>query len=217
MKVEALDETAVSGPLYRCFEKREYAEALAGGSVWITTLSECRRIEPPRGDPNEALINYESGAVDSNDPDFKLVASRLKISAKDGVFPSRCRIINCSKKTSIGDAYLLCMTKKYQSAFEGIGKYWVKISNPVEFSRFLTAHLSRHIELRGAWLGTVLYNGVTHIGAAPPPGPIGFVKNPDGYVDQKEVRLLWTVPDNQQPLVPFLLACPDLSRYCNLF
>src|SRR5688572_23912877 len=63
--------------LFRFFKEEAHADSFSSGSIWISTLSQCRMYEnPSRGDPEEGMLDYYSGTVIGNgaDSDVQLVA-----------------------------------------------------------------------------------------------------------------------------------------------
>jgi hypothetical protein len=104
------------------------------------------------------------------------------------------------------------MTEEFKKEMPSIGKHCVKISNPKEFYRLVTNRLKVKFKVTGSWLGHVCYENPQYSGTDPEPGPIGFVKPPDAYKDQKEVRALWTVYECHHPLKPFSLPCSDITK-----
>src|SRR5205085_8386763 len=50
--------------IYRFFEDASYADALAAGQVWLSTLEKCRTYDDPlQGDPGEGSMLYKTGTV----------------------------------------------------------------------------------------------------------------------------------------------------------
>src|SRR5690349_11813261 len=53
----------VPGRVFRYFDVRAHAEAFVAGSIFVSTLERCRRIEDPkRVDAGEATLHYSSGS-----------------------------------------------------------------------------------------------------------------------------------------------------------
>ncbi|WP_188013715.1 hypothetical protein [Photobacterium damselae] len=205
-------------PIYRFFPEKWQAESLCKGNVWISTLETCRQYEDPlQGDSEEATHTYSSGHIvgGSNDPAFVEMASRSGISIGEGC--SNITISNCTSVKKLPDAYVLCTTREYrpQSLSGTFGNHCVKISNPAEFFKLVSATLNKQKSIREGGMGLVQYKERNYTGLQSPPGPIGFVKPGDQYSSQKEFRLLW-VPQTSDAIKPFLLECPEVSKFCSL-
>jgi hypothetical protein len=48
----------------------------------------------------------------------------------------------------------------------------------------------------------------------PIPGPIGFVKPPDVYANQKEVRMLWIPKCHGESIGPTLVQSRSITKLC---
>lgn len=205
-------------PIYRFFPEKWQAESLCKGNVWISTLETCRQYEDPlQGDSEEATHTYSSGHIvgGSDDPAFVEMASRSGIHIGGGC--SNITISDCTSVQKLPDAYVLCTTREYrpQSLSDTFGNYCVKISNPAEFFKLVSVTLNKQRAIREGGMGLVQYKERNYTGLQSPPGPIGFVKPGDQYSSQKEFRLLW-VPQTSDAIEPFLLECPDVSKFCSL-
>lgn len=203
-------------PVYRFFPEKWQAESLCKGKVWISTLETCRQYEDPlQGDPEEATHTYNSGHIvgGSGDPAFVEMAARSGVHIGEGC--SDITISNCTNIQRLPDAYVLCTTKEFrpQNLSDTFGNYCVRISNPAEFFKRVSAALNKHRIIREGGMGLVKYKNRNYTGLQCPPGPIGFVKPSDQYSSQKEFRLLW-IPQAPHDIEPFLLECPDVSELC---
>jgi hypothetical protein len=192
--------------LYRYFDSEEHADAFAAGKVWISTLDTCRKHEGlQRGDPGEATVTYNTGFIrgDGDDLAIQLIASRIKVSVAPGA-----RNITLSNDTAfhrLADAWVLCCTERHQpDGLKGIGQYCVKIEQPREFFEKLTRTFSQYAQIQEAMFGRVIYAERSYQSLEAEPGPIGFVKPPDTYSDQSEVRMLW-VPASREVIAPRLV------------
>lgn len=204
-------------PIYRFFPEKWQAESLCKGKVWISTLETCRQYEHPlQGDPNEATHTYKSGHIvgGSHDPAFIEMAARSGIHIGEGC--SNITISNCINTQRLPDAYVLCTTRDFnpRNLSDTFGNYCVKISNPLEFFKRVSVRLNVISSIKEGGMGLVKYNSRTYTGLQSPPGPIGFVKPSDQYSSQKEFRFLW-IPQNSNPMMPFLLECPEVSELCH--
>ncbi|PML05226.1 hypothetical protein [Vibrio lentus] len=205
-------------PIYRFFPEKWQAESLCNGNVWISTLETCRQYEDPlQGDSEEATHTYNSGHVvgGSDDPAFMAVASRSGIDLRGNC--SDIIIKDCTNIQKLRDAYVLCTTREFkpQNLSDTFGNYCVKISNPSEFFKLVSATLNKQSPIREGGMGLVQYKDRNYTGLQSTPGPIGFVKPEDQYSSQKEFRMLW-VPQTSDVINPFLLECPDVSKLCSL-
>lgn len=202
--------------VYRFFKEPGHADALASGTVWLSTLETCRAYEDPyQGDPDEAVQRYNSGHAvgGSDDAAFKLIAERSGISIGPGC--SNITVSNCTAVHRLPDAFVLCTTEQFnpKNLSDTFGRYCVEIERPQEFFRLLTASLSQLHAIREAAFGRVIYRERNFAGLQDPPGPIGFVKPPDKYKSQHEVRFLWTSLTGAQ-LAPFALYAPECVALC---
>jgi hypothetical protein len=202
--------------VYRFFKESTHADALASGTVWLSTLETCRAYEDPyQGDSDEAVQRYNSGHAvgGSNDAAFKLIAERSGIFIGPGC--SNITVSNCNAVQRLSDAFVLCTTEQFnpESLSDTFGRHCVEIERPQEFFRLLTASLSKLHAVREAAFGGVIYRERSFAGLQDPPGPIGFVKPPDRYKSQREVRFLWTSLTDT-PLAPFALHAPECAALC---
>jgi hypothetical protein len=204
------------GPVYRFFDAPEYADALAAGRVWISTLDTCRRYEDPRqGDSGEAHESYISGAITAHgdNPTLQLMAARSGI-----YIPPTAKHISLggnARTSRIPDAYVLCLTEKYDpnEFTDTFGKHCVEVFDVRAFFQAVTEELVRNHRVFRGETGKVLYAERRYAGLQSPPGRIGFVKPADPYAAQREFRMLWHVED-WQTIKPFLLDVPAVTAYC---
>jgi len=202
--------------VYRFFNDSSHADALADGKVWLSTLETCRRYEDPKqGDPEEGSVTNNSGYAvgDSGDNNFDAIAARSGIHIGPG-----CSNITLSNNIAIHrlpDAIVLCTTELFDpdGLSETFGRYCVAISDPARLFAQITEQLQEVHNVAQAVYGRVIYRDRYYTGLEKPPGPIGFVKPPDKYQDQHEVRFLWTL-SGQEDLQPFLLEVPEATTLC---
>lgn len=202
--------------IYRFFDEEYHADALVSGDVWVSTLETCRKYEDDRqGDIGEAKHTYNSGSSfgGSNDSDFVEIARRSGIGI--GENSSNIEIVQCTKTTTIPDAYVLCTTLEYQpdNLSAVFGDYCVEITSPKLFCRLLSEKINEINAITQGVAGIVQYRERSYSGIENPPGPIGFVKPPDDYADQKEFRLL-LLPESNVTIKPFLVSCPEIKHFC---
>ena len=202
--------------VFRFFPEEWQADALVSGKVWVSTLETCRAYEDPKqGDSEEAHETYNSGHAvgGSTDADLVEIARRSGIHIGPG-----CSNITISNNTSIKkihDAYVLCTTSQYapDNLNESFGKHCVEITDPKKFFIEVSQCLSQQMAIKESAAGKVIYKDRHYTGLENPPGPIGFVKPPDKYAEQKEFRFLW-IPENATNIKPFLLNCPKIVSLC---
>ena len=184
------------------------------GRIWISTLESCRKAEEPdRGDPGEGTLTYHSGVITGHgtDPRLQATAQRLRVSigqeAEDITFE------DCTSEISIPDAFVLCLTERFEpDAMEGIGKFAVEITDPRTFFRRVTAELRQQRPIRNWSYRAVTYTSRTYRELEPAPrAGVSFIKPPDPYAKQQEVRGVWQTY-TMQDCQPFLLNCPAVRR-----
>jgi hypothetical protein len=214
-EVVCIDKTPPA-VVYRFFQHEREAECLASGSVWVTTLETCRRFEgAERGDAGEGTLQYNSGVVtgDSSDPVVRIVAERVGV--RLGASVTNIVISGNTRVQTLADAYVMCTTELPSKQLENaLGRYCVRIDQPLRFFRKVTRAIQAKVPLRRATIGRIMYADRTFEGVSDPPGRIGFVKPPDIYAKQQEVRMLWVPVQPGQALAPFLVECPSASRFC---
>ncbi|CAI8768117.1 hypothetical protein [Pseudomonas serbica] len=202
--------------VYRYFDSEEFADGFTRGDILISTLEKCRGYEDPlRGDRHEGHDFYSTGqSVTGNgdDPEFVRMAARAGI--RIGPYARNVTIEMNSATTVLRDAYVLCTTIGFESnSLEStFGKYCVKIENPQGFFEAVSKSLFEKVgNLRGM-KGSIIYKERYSIGKQPAAGPIGFVKPPDKYADQKEYRFLW-IKEIGGALSPLVIQCPEAAQY----
>lgn len=211
------DSLSLIRPVYRFFQEAEHADLFCHGKVRISTIETCRKYEDKaQGDAEEAHLHYKTGSMvgGSDESAFVTVASRAGIYI--GPNCSNITVSNCSRTTSLPDAFVLCTTLKYEpSTMNGsFGEACVKINKPRRFYERVSRRLARTFPIKQGAFGPIVYANRHYEGLQPLPGPIGFVKPPDLYASQCEFRFLWTV-NNSIRLDPFLLDVPEIASLCS--
>jgi hypothetical protein len=200
--------------IYRYFDEEAYANALIQGNVFISTLERCRDLEKPgQGDPEEGThLRCQTYAFgDSDSAQIKEVTSWLPIRIDNS---TNIEIASNRLVTRIPDAYVVCTTERPADKTSAtFGKYCVEVSRPAKFFDLIDARLHRFRSSGPGEFQRVRYTQLEHYDLNPPPGEIGFVKRPDPYAEQQEIRLLWKYGVNP-PLTPFELSVPGVSRLC---
>lgn len=204
------------GPVYRFFKEEEHANALARGDIYLSTLESCRAYEDAeQGDPEEAYETYLSGNIVGGSSDAEFVEKARRMGVIIGSNCNNIKFSNCSRTTSLPDAYILCTTTEFspENLGEKFGGYCVEIKNPRKFFNIISRKINSIYAIREAAIGTVKYADRKYTGMEAPPGPIGFVKPSFPYEKQKEFRFLWLM-ENMNKLEPLLIECPEISRLC---
>lgn len=196
--------------LYRFFDEERYAEDFMRGGIWISTLESCRNAEEPdRRDVGEGTLIYNTGTVtgDGDDPRLQAIARRADFYVHPGARGTT--FINCESRVKVLDSYVLCLTERFEpDAMEGIGKFAVEITDPHVFFRRVTAELRQHRPIRNWTYRAVTYTSRTYRELeTPPPADVSFIKPPDPYAKQQEVRGVWQTY-TMRNCQPFLLRCP---------
>ena len=203
--------------IFRHFKEEKHALALLRGDVWISTLDTCRHHEAMgQGDPDEGLLSYHVTSANSDSPTFSKVARGLELGGLKFAGKSSS-ITNCGSTFRLDDAYVLCWTETLsQDVARTFGNYVVEVTDARKFFELVTFRLCIKRKLVERMFGPVVYvPALTYSDLQDPPGPPGFVKRPDGYAGQQEIRMLWT-SGGPFPLEPFLLTVPRVARLCRL-
>jgi len=130
---------------------------------------------------------------------------------------SNSSIINCTVEESIQDAFVLCCSENCDPTKHGddIGPYCVEIADPLLFFWHV---VEAFVEVKGVdrvldgVAGKVSYRSRQSIDQQP--GLLGFVKPPDPWASQQEVRLIILPKNIQGELVPFNLKMPGIAGIC---
>lgn len=203
-------------PVYKFFEKEEYADALLCGNVHLGTLNVYRAYEDvEQGDSEEASETYFGNSIvgSSNDPK---VAEQLR---RCGIRIEGCNnvvVSNARNVWSLPDAYVFCTSAEYlpENMSEKIGtKHCVKIKDPERFFNIVSRKINSISAIHEAAMGEVIYRDRHYTGLEQPPGPIGFVKPAIPYEKQKEFRFLWRM-QGPNKLEPFQISCPEIRELC---
>lgn len=205
-------------PIYKFFEKEEYADDLLCGNVHLGTLNTYRAYEDAeQGDKEEAHQTYLSGNLvgSSNDSQFVEKARRSGINIANANCDN-IKITGGTNITLIQDAYVFCTSTEYlpKNMSEKIGtKHCVKIKDPERFFNIVSRKINSISAIRQAAMGKVIYKDRHYTGLEQPPGPIGFVKPAFPYEKQKEFRFLWLM-QSPDKLKPFQINCPEIRELC---
>ena len=214
------DDFLKNGILYRFLRDPDYADQFVAGNIFISTLSECRGYEAAagRGDPGEGTLRHRSGdlILSGDNPEDLEIARRAGLVIIPG--GGTLTLSGNVAEHKLEDAYVLCTTERFSpdKLSDTFGKHCVRIDDAKTFfdrtSRALVASLKSG-RLDRAFMGCVSYTGRELQGRQQQPAPNGFLKPPDLYADQQEVRMLWSMTP-QVRLEPFLLKVPDVRGLC---
>lgn len=200
--------------VYRYFDNAKYADDFANGLIYISTLDACRRHEDPlRGDPNEGHESFSTGSPitgDGDDPEFVEMCARAGIIMGPA---ARGNSISIGLATRVlEDAYVLCTTIGFDSNSleNSFGRYCVKIESIEIFFHLISKSLYEKVGDLQAMKGPIIYKERHSVGMMPAAGPIGFVKPPDKYADQREYRFLW-VKKRAGAVEPIVIHCPEAA------
>lgn len=197
--------------LYRYFDERIYAEAFLRGEIWISTLGSCRKAESEeRRDVGEGTMEYRSGTIAGNgdSPDIRLISQRLGFDL--GSDFNNISFSGITRRDTLQDAYILCLTEgANRESMAGIGDFAVKIDHPQYFFRRLTKSMEKVVLVKEWGAGKVTYKKREYEGTEDAPAHIAFLKPPDIYEKQREVRCVW-LPGGSTPIEPFLVGCPEI-------
>lgn len=203
--------------VYRYFSEAIHADALVRGEVWISTLDACRKYEKMgRGDPDEGTLNYRLTHLvgDYETPGFLEMTARAGI-VVDAKEVSNLQFTNCRSTEKIEDAFVICATERMAATTSAtFGPYCVEIRRPVKFFELVTNQLARMRPVKTGWFDRVTYAAREYIDSSDPPAPAGFLKAPDVYADQREIRLLWLPTQTVTDLKPFTMTVAGVSRLC---
>jgi hypothetical protein len=206
------------GPsVYRIIHGAGYADSLAAGEVYLSTLSECRKHEDPeRGDTREAKRTYHTGPdrVFGKDAQgshvFKQLGPRVFSGPVDGV-----SLADCSATVQILDAFVLCTSAFYlPDDLASLGKQCVRIDRPRQFFEIVTREVAKKYPIGPPDIRRVIYAPRDYSGMESPSGDLGFVKPPDPYAKQREVRMLWVLSGKPRTLKPEIFHCPEVAHLC---
>ena len=185
---------SVHGPiptrLYRAFSEEWQAKALLQGDVFVTTLGRCRQYEKKgQGDPWEAREFYaQTKTVHSEMPEFSVVASRLNVREMG----SRAELSHCASETYIWDEHMICMTEcMSDEVIQTFGRYYVGILDPLKFFKLVSRRIFHRRRIAHGGMGRMVYRSQVYADLDDPPGPLGYVKDPDVFSNQQEIRIRW--------------------------
>ena len=216
------DLSAVQGlpprRIFRFVDQARFADEFCAGEILLSTLGKCRAYEDPsRGDKDEAVHTYTTThLVQGVTPEFEAKAGMVGVSVRGSI---GLTLTNVTGSNRLSDAWVLCCTERYDARLidEGFGPYCVEIRDSVLLFRLLSEQLQRERAFVNARIARVHYQDRKFVDVATEVAPLGFVKPPDKYAAQREVRMLWPAarPSPEGSLDPVVLRVhmpPGLVR-----
>jgi hypothetical protein len=208
----------VSGPkpIYKYFDRAEFADALAGGYFHLSTLGACRGYEnQERGDKNEGVLKTHLDQMHAEEIGDEHVRqlNQVGIGVMPGATIRNFSIKNATLNESVLDAYVFCATRGFSRDLRGdFGQYCVEITYPERVFELVTQALAKVRTIRSAGVGAVVYSGTHRQARDAHPAHAGFIKD-RLFQSQQEVRMLWTV-QRDADLQGLGLEVPIISRLC---
>jgi hypothetical protein len=192
-----------------------YGDDFTRGRILISTLEKCRQHENAAlRDEDEAsqTLRVESIAGDASDPDIQQFARRAQSRIGPGLHLTLSGISITVRETH---AWVLCTTLSPPTADAkgALGDYCIKIGPILPFFCTLSYAISQRRSVRQNVVGRVKYRARDYGLYDPEPGVLGFVKSPDKYEHEQELRMLW-LPEEREVVKPFVIDCPEVARYC---
>jgi hypothetical protein len=211
------DATFPPKRIYRTFNEAWQAQALLDGHVFLSTLERCRGYERTgQGDPREAKHLYRLDLSDkSHSLDaIHIAAARAGIGLGPKMSGQKIRL-DVSSTRFLTDAFVICFTAFRPSTemMETFGRHCVKIVDSVAFFELVHLKLAEQFAITGSGIAPVHYREPSYLNDEPDDVPLGFVKAPDGYRGQREVRMLWSVESNQYPNDGLVLQVPGVKEF----
>jgi len=178
-------------------------------------LEKCRRLENAAlRDEGEAsqTLRVESIAGDASDPNIQQFARRTHLRIGRGV---HLTVSDSSVTVRETHAWVLCTTHRPPTADAkgSLGDYCIKIGPVLPFFCTLSYAISRRRSVRQNVIGRIKYRARDYGLYDPEPGVLGFVKPPDKYEHEQELRVLW-LPEEREVVKPFVIDCPEVAQYC---
>src|SRR5688572_27889630 len=131
----------IPSEIFRYVDEARWADRLVAGYVWISTLDDCRRAEREgRKDEREGIHTRHADLLAGHGTDAEFVSAAEEVGVGVGPQASDIIIRDTVGETRIPDAYVICMTELLaRDGIPGIGRYCVRISDPLKFAAAVTA------------------------------------------------------------------------------
>lgn len=198
-------------PVYRFFDKEEYADSFMRGEIRLGTLKQYREDEDlERGDAEEASETYNTGYAVGRGDDPEIIRRAQNSGMYFGPNCGEVTLDNNTRITSLPEAYVLCTTLEFppKNLSDVFGEFSVEITNPDQFFITVSNKLNSISSTQGV-AGSIQYQDRSYMGMESRPGLIGFVK-PASYSSQKEFRFLWRMSNNPAE-THLTIQCPEVS------
>lgn len=196
---ERIVSNGMNDPIYRFVHGRDHASSFKNGDIYISTMQNCREYEnKSRGDRDEGRIKYAitDYMCDKSTPGFEEAMRRVgfwPISGNPTMSFKNCAVIN-----DLGNSYVLCTTLKHipNILSKDFGDHCFKIEDPALFGLVI----ARRIQLEDKCdldfkIGHVAYTGRVFEDINADHHHPFFIK-PKEYEAQKELRMVWTIRNN---------------------
>ena len=204
--------------LYRFLDTPSYVADILAGDLWITTLVACRSAEgDERRDEGEGELSHQVNFISSEQPGGK---EAIEQSGLLQLAPGARNVMVRGGGVLVGtmDAFVLCFTELYApERMEGnFGRWCVQFDDPLEGFRVITHELSRRYSLTRALIGHVHYSGRQVSDYQRTDTHRALLKPLDGYSHHREIRMIWEVDSQHDPIKPFKLHVPAAIKYFSL-
>lgn len=204
--------------MYRRFEYEKWAREFASGSIFLSTLEQCRTIEDEaRRDENEGqLIRDVTAFMDTSNPDHK---SQLEATGKFEFGPDATPILNFINTTiveDVGNAYVLCFSEVENPGDQEnqYGEHGIRVTAPYTLFEVITKRLDQLFPLRKAVFGRVQYQSRNVENFTPVNTRRDLIKPPEFSRDQ-ELRMVW-FPQRHKIIPQFRLLCVEAHDCCEI-
>jgi hypothetical protein len=178
--------------MYRFFDEERYADEFVNGNVFVSTFKRCRAYENKyQGDIGEGSLTYNGGRFVGNSDsfEFKKILSNMPGIKIEG---SNITFDNNTQVTRVHDAFVLCLTTKFQPGEFNIdfGRFCVEIINPKSLFSGLNSAIRHKYRVSGQVFDHCVYSTRSYFGSQNSPGNIYLLK-PQSYSYQYEYRGVW--------------------------
>jgi hypothetical protein len=197
--------------LFRFFKEPQWADKLASGEVFLSTLERCRQYEDPlQGDPGEGIHvrGLPDGYAVWGQPGAQELAAAHNFHLRPG---SNIVFRGNTERVVVPDGWLLCLTTEDTPAIrETFGHHGVVINDPWRFFRTIHRSLSGNPSVWFAVFGPIIYEerSLPHVLEQ----PIHAMVKPEQYQHQAEVRMFWH-PTAGTAVTEMTLNLPGAARY----
>lgn len=218
--------------LYRYAEKKWNDALVERGSVRIGTLQNFRKAEhkPGISDPFEGtkevvhkIDNWNSGNERPGFPTYHARSVGLLgminfVPLPNGELPQiNIQNIEFARSFEDPDCFVYCtshrLDKSVMNQFKGADSC-VEIYDYMGFYECLTAALNRHVPVERGGIHQIRYASRTEICNGLDLGvPPTWIKDTE-FSEQCEVRSVWHPLNPEEPIFPYEVEIPELSKFC---